>query len=63
MGSFGVVFGMLIFAFWPWHLPQTFPLKLKRVPEHGFDEYLRKNYKTLEMRYLKVIHFPAGMYL
>jgi protein O-mannosyl-transferase len=63
MGAFGVVCGLMIFAYWPWHLPQTFPLKLKRVPEHGFDEYLRKNYQTLEQSYLGLIHLPLGVYL
>ena len=63
MSAFGVISGLLIFAVWPWMLPQKFPLKLKRVPEHGFDEYLRKNFAILEARYLKLIHFPWGMYL
>lgn len=63
IGSFAVVFGLLIFVVWPWMLPQKFPLTLKRVPEHGFDEYLRNNYATLEERYLKLIHLPVGMYL
>ncbi len=63
MASFGVIAGMLIFVYWPWHVPQTLPLKLKRVPEHGFDEYLRHNYQLLEKRYLRLIHLPLGLYL
>jgi protein O-mannosyl-transferase len=63
MGSFGVVAGMLIWIVWPWQLPQTLPLKLKRVPEHGWDEYLRKNFKRLEDLYLKIIHAPTALYL
>jgi protein O-mannosyl-transferase len=63
MGSFGVLSGMLIWVVWPWMLPQTLPLKLKRVPEHGWDEYLRKNFQRLETIYLKIIHAPAALYL
>ncbi len=63
MGSFGVTAGLLIWVFWPRWLPQALPLKLKRVPEHGFDEYLRKNFALLEARYLKLIHAPVGLYL
>jgi tetratricopeptide (TPR) repeat protein len=63
MASFGVIAGMLIFVYWPWHLPQKLPLKLKRVPQHGFDEYLRHNYQSLEARYLRLLHLPLGMYL
>jgi len=63
IATFAVLAGLVIFAFWPWRLPQTFPLTLKRVPEHGLDEYLRKNYKTLEQRYVKAIHLPIGLYL
>jgi tetratricopeptide (TPR) repeat protein len=63
MASFGVIAGMLIFVYWPWHLPQTLPIKLKRVPEHGLDEYLRHNYRILEARYLRLIHLPLGIYL
>jgi tetratricopeptide (TPR) repeat protein len=63
MGSFGVIFGMLIWVVWPWMLPQTLPLKLKRVPQHGWDEYLRENFRSLEARYLKIIHAPVGLYL
>ena len=63
MGSFGVIFGMLIWIVWPWMLPQTLPLKLKRVPEHGRDEYLRNNFKRLEGMYLKIVHAPVGLYL
>ena len=63
MASFGVIAGLLIFVYWPWLLPQTLPLKLKRVPQHGFDEYLRHNYQKLEARYLRLIHLPVGMYL
>ncbi|MDP9054503.1 MAG: hypothetical protein M3N93_09420 [Acidobacteriota bacterium] len=63
MASFGVIAGMLIFVYWPWKLPQTLPIKLKRVPEHGFDEYLRNNYQKLEARYVRLIHLPAGLYL
>jgi len=63
MGSFGVIAGILIWVVWPWQLPQTLPLKLKRVPEHGWDEFLRKNFKRLEDLYLKIIHAPVGLYL
>ena len=63
MAAFGVISGLLIFAVWPWMLPQKFPIKLKRVPEHGFDEYLRNNYAMLETLYLRCIHFPSGLYL
>jgi tetratricopeptide (TPR) repeat protein len=63
MGAFGVTAGMLLWVIWPWRLPQTLPLKLKRVPEHGWDEYLRNNFKRLEKNYLRIIHFPAGLYL
>ncbi len=63
MGSFGVTAGLLIWIFWPRWLPQALPLKLKRVPEHGFDEYLRHNFATLEARYLRVLHAPVGLYL
>jgi tetratricopeptide (TPR) repeat protein len=63
MGSFGVVFGMLIWVVWPWLLPQTLPLKLKRVPQHGWDDYLRTNFKRLEKTYLKIVHAPVGLYL
>lgn len=63
MGSFGVIAGLVLWIFWPRLLPQTFPLKLKRVPEHGFDEFLRKNYQTFEKRYLRFIHLPLGLYL
>ena len=63
MGSFGVTSGLLIWIFWPRMLPQTLPLKLKRVPQHGWDEYLRKNFRRLEARYLKIIHLPFELYL
>jgi protein O-mannosyl-transferase len=63
MGSFGVIFGMLIRIVWPGRLPQTLPVKLKRVPQHGRDEYLRKNFKRLDALYLKIIHAPVGIYL
>ncbi len=63
IGSFGVTAGLLIWIYWPRWLPQTLPLKLKRVPEHGFDEYLRNNFALLEARYLKFIHAPLGLYL
>jgi len=63
MGSFGVTCGLLIWVVWPWRLPQTLPIKLKRVPEHGRDEYLRKNFQRLEALYLKIIHAPVGLYL
>lgn len=63
MGAFGVTAGMLLWVIWPWALPQTLPLKLKRVPEHGWDEYLRKNFKRLENLYLRIIHFPAELHL
>jgi tetratricopeptide (TPR) repeat protein len=63
MGSFGVTAGLLIWIYWPRWLPQALPLKLKRVPEHGFDEYLRNNFALLEARYIKFIHAPVGLYL
>ncbi len=63
MGSFGVTAGLLIWVVWPRWLPQSLPLTLKRVPQHGFDEYLRHNFALLEARYLKVIHAPVGLYL
>lgn len=63
MGSFGVVAGMLIWIVWPWKLPQTLPLKLKRVPEHGWDEFLRKHFRRIETIYLKIIHAPVAVYL
>jgi len=63
VGSLGVIAGILIWVVWPWQLPQTLPLKLKRVPEHGWDEYLRKNFKRFEGYYLKIIHAPVGLYL
>jgi tetratricopeptide (TPR) repeat protein len=63
MGSFGVMSGMLIWIVWPWMLPQALPLELKRVPQHGWDEYLRKNFERLEVLYLKLIHAPLGLYL
>ena len=36
------------------------PLKLKRVPQHGWDEYLRNNFQRLDALYLKIIHAPGG---
>jgi tetratricopeptide (TPR) repeat protein len=60
---FGITCGLVIFIYWPWRLPQQLPLKLKRVPEHGFDEYLRKNFDRLEKLYLRIIHAPSGLYL
>ena len=63
MGSFGVISGMLIWIVWPWGLPQTLPLELKRVPQHGWDAYLRKNFQRLETIYLKIIHAPTAIYL
>jgi tetratricopeptide (TPR) repeat protein len=63
MGSFGVIFGMLIWVCWPRMLPQKLPLKLKRVPEHGWDEYLRHNFRRLDALYLKIIHAPVALYL
>ncbi|HEX4273732.1 MAG TPA: tetratricopeptide repeat protein [Bryobacteraceae bacterium] len=63
MGAFGVTAGLLIWSIWPWGLPQTLPLKLKRVPEHGWDEYLRKNFKRLDSRYLGIIHAPVELHL
>jgi tetratricopeptide (TPR) repeat protein len=63
MGSFGVTAGLFIWIFWPRWLPQALPLKLKRVPQHGFDAYLRNNFTLLEARYLKFIHAPVGLYL
>ena len=58
MGSFGVTAGLLIWIFWPRWLPQRLPLKLKRVPEHGFDEYLRHNFKRARDP-LPRVHPPA----
>lgn len=63
MGSFGVVAGLLLWIVWPRFLPQKLPITLKRVPQHGLDEYLRKNFQELEKRYLKWIHVPVGLYL
>ena len=63
MGSFGVIAGLLIWIVWPRLLPQQLPITLKRVPEHGFDEYLRNNFQRLEARYLKLIHLPVALYL
>ncbi len=63
IGSLGVIAGLALWIYWPRMLPQTLPITLKRVPEHGFDEYLRNNYKTLEKRYLRLIHLPVGLYL
>ncbi len=62
-GTFCVAGGLVIFIYWPWRLPQNLPLKLKRVPEHGWDEYLRQNFQRLEKIYLKLIHAPSGLYL
>lgn len=62
-GTFGVVSGLAIFIYWPWRLPQKLPLTLKRVPQHGLDEFLRNNYQRLGSIYLKVIHAPSGLYL
>jgi tetratricopeptide (TPR) repeat protein len=63
IASLGVTSGLLTWVVWPWRLPQTLPLKLKRVPEHGLDQYLRKNFKRLEALYLRIIHAPTGLYL
>lgn len=63
MGSFGVIAGLALWIYWPRLLPQKLPLKLKRVPQLGFDEYLRTNYQMLEARYLRLIHLPVGLYL
>jgi protein O-mannosyl-transferase len=63
IGSFGVVAGMFLWIVWPRFLPQKLPITLKRVPQHGLDEYLRNNFKLLENRYLKLIHFPVALYL
>jgi len=63
MGSFGVIFGILIWVYWPRMLPQKLPLKLKRVPEHGRDEYLRQNFRHMDALYLRIIHAPVGFYL
>jgi len=62
-GSVGVIAGMTLWIYWPRLLPQKLPLKLKRVPQKGFDEYLRLNYQRLEARYLRMIHLPVGLYL
>lgn len=63
MGSVGVTAGLFLWIFWPRWLPRKLPLKLKRVPQHGFDAYLRNNFALLEARYLKFIHAPVGLYL
>jgi tetratricopeptide (TPR) repeat protein len=63
MGTFGVVCGMLLWVVWPWRLPQKLPLKLKRVPQHGWDEFLRNNFKRLDYIYVRIIHAPVGLYL
>ncbi|HVV45341.1 MAG TPA: hypothetical protein VHC72_09040, partial [Bryobacteraceae bacterium] len=63
MGAFGVTAGMLIWLIWPRRLPPAIPLRLKRIPQDAFDEYLRKNFKRLDTLYRKVIHAPAGLYL
>lgn len=59
----GVIAGMVLWIWWPRLLPQKLPLKLKRVPETGFDDYLRTNYQRFEARYLRLIHLPVGLYL
>jgi tetratricopeptide (TPR) repeat protein len=63
MQLFAVTGGLWIFICWPWRLPQKLPIRLKRVPQHGLDEYLRNNFQRLDALYLKIIHFPAGLYL
>lgn len=63
MGAFGVTAGLVIFAYWPWRMPQQLPLTLKRVPEHGLDEFLRRNFRRIEETYLKIIHASSGLYL
>lgn len=63
MSAFGVTTGLLLFICWPWRVPQTLPLRLKRVPENDWDEFLRKNFDRLEKIYLRIIHFPSGLYL
>jgi protein O-mannosyl-transferase len=62
MGSLGVIAGMVLWIVWPRFLPQKLPIKLKRVPQTGLDEYLRNNFASLEARYLKLIHLPIGLY-
>ena len=63
MGSSGVIAGLFLWILWPRLLPQQLPITLKRVPEHGLDEYLRKNFQQLETGYLKFIHAPVALYL
>ena len=63
VSALGVTAGMLIFIYWPWRLPQHLPVTLKRVPEHGLDEFLRNNFQRLETAYLKIIHAPVGLCL
>ncbi len=63
VASSAVIAGLVLWIYWPRLLPQSLPLKLKRVPQHGLDEFLRNNYKTLEARYLQLIHLPVGLYL
>jgi tetratricopeptide (TPR) repeat protein len=63
MGSFGVISGLLIWIVYPRLLPQKLPVKLKRVPQHGLDQYLRTNFQKLDARYRKIIHAPVGLYL
>jgi protein O-mannosyl-transferase len=63
MGSFSVVAGMFLWIYWPRLLPQNLRLKLKRVPQHGLDEYLRNNQGRLAERYRKIIHLPVALYL
>lgn len=63
MGAFSVITGLWLWIFWPRHLPQKLPLKLKRVPQHGFDEFLRHNFARMEATYLRMIHLPVALYL
>lgn len=63
IGSFGVIAGLFLWIAFPRLLPRKLPIKLKRVPQHGLDEYLRNNLQHLDNRYLKLIHLPVGLYL
>ena len=63
IGSFGVVAGLFVWIAFPRLLPQKLPITLKRVPQHGLDEYLRNNFQHLENRYLELINLPVGLYL
>jgi hypothetical protein len=63
MGAFGVICGMLIWIVWPWRLPQTLPLTVKRVPRDGWDAFVITHFQRLESLYMRIIHAPVGLYL